>query len=138
LTVPRIYFEAEWPLAASPVDVLAIDRDGVGDAHVVEIRQTAADALRETERLLTTSAPFRWIAFPRGSEDEASLLAILSERGLFIAGSPGRVGIIEIAQIASGDLGANVRLAAERFPDAVYEVATRFSGSHKAHIQFGD
>ena len=137
LTVPRIYFEAAWPLAQNRVDVLAIDRDGVGDAHVVEIRQAATDALASAVELLKTTSPFRWIAFVRGTEDEATALALTSEKGLYVPSAPGRIGIIEIVEIGA-DLGANVRLAAKQFPDAVYDVATSFSGSHKANIQFGD
>lgn len=137
LTVPRIYFEAEWPLADSPVDVLAIDRDGIGDAHVVEIKRRAPEALRDAARLIAKiKAPFRWIAFVRGTDDDESARAILSEKGLIDPSRPGRVGVIEIVEMGS-DLGANVRLRAERFSDAVYDVATAFSGSHKANIQFG-
>lgn len=137
LTVPRIYFEARWPLADSPVDVLAIDRDGVGDAHVVEIRRGAPDALREAARLIAkTRAPFRWIAFVRGTEDEQSARAILSEEGLIDPSRPGRVGVIEIVEMVS-DLGANIRLPGERFSGGLYDVAMQFSGSHKADIQFG-
>jgi hypothetical protein len=137
LTVPRIYFEARWPLADSAVDVLAIDRDGVGDAHVVEIKRTAADALRDAARLIARiTAPFRWIAFVRGTEDEESARAILNEEGLIDPRRPGRVGVIEIVEMGA-DLGANVQSRAERFSDAVYDVATAFSGSHKANIQFG-
>lgn len=137
LTVPRIYFEAEWPVADCPVDVLAIDRDGVGDAHVVEIKRGAPDALRDAGRLIAKiRAPFRWIAFLRGTEDEQSARALLSEDGLIDPSRPGRVGVIEIVEMGN-DLGANIRIRAERFADAVYDVATEFSGSHKANIQFG-
>jgi hypothetical protein len=137
LTVPRVYFEAEWPLADSLVDVLAIDRDGVGDTHVVEIKRSATEAMREAARLLTKiQAPFRWIAFVRGTEDDETARAIVSEAGLIDPKRPGRVGIIEIVERGS-DLGATVRLPAERFADAVYDVATAFSESHKANIQFG-
>lgn len=137
LTVPRIYFEAEWPLADSPVDVLAIDRDGVGDAHVVEIKRGAPDALRDAVRLIAKiKAPFRWVAFLRGTEDEQSARALLTEEGLIDPSRPGRVGVIEIVEMGN-DLGANIRIRAERFADTVYDVATEFSGSHKANIQFG-
>ena len=136
LTVPRVYFEAEWPLAASAVDVLAIDRDGVGDAHLVEVRRTAADALVAAAQLLNATGPFRWIAFLRGSEDGPSALALVSHEGLYVPSRSGRVGVIEIVETGS-HLGANIRLPAERFADTVYDVATEFSGSHKAHIQFG-
>ncbi len=35
LTVPQIFFEAAWPDSDTHVDVLAIDRAGSGDLHVV-------------------------------------------------------------------------------------------------------
>ncbi len=138
LTVPRVYFAADWPgMADQRVDVLAIDRDGVGDTHLVEVRRTAADALAALPVLFAASAPFRWIAFPRGSEDSEAQSVLASRDALHVQGTAGRVGIIEIVEMVGGTLGANVRLAAERFPDAVYDVATAFSGSHKANIQFG-
>jgi hypothetical protein len=61
------------------VDLLAIDRDGVGDAHLVEIRQTLSDALASTEHLLEARAAYRWIAFFLGTEDTASEDALPSE-----------------------------------------------------------
>lgn len=136
LTVPRIYFDAPWPNHENRVDVLAIDRDGVGDAHVVEIRRAAAHALAFAPKLLTTAEPFRWIAFLRGTEDEATSLALRAEQGLYVPGAAGRIGVIEVVEMGS-DLGANIRLSAEHFPNAMYDVAMQFSGSHKAHIQLG-
>jgi hypothetical protein len=66
LTVPRVYFDANWPGFAEPaVDLLAIDRDGLGDAHIVEIKRAAPAALKAIPQLLSAAAPFRWIAFSR-------------------------------------------------------------------------
>lgn len=139
LTVPRVYFDAEWPrFEQSTVDLLVIDRDGVGDAHLVEIKRTAKAALARVPSLLKASAPFRWVAFLRGTEDEETSLKLTSKEGLYADALPGRVGVIEIVEMTGGDLGANVVVSAERFPDAVYDVATAFSGSHKANIQFGE
>jgi hypothetical protein len=132
-----VYFEAEWPPAAHRVDVLAIDRDGVGDAHLVEIARTALGALRRVPDLLEANAPFRWIAYFRGTEDEASARALTTLEPLYPATSSGRVGVIEIVEMAGENLGANVRVSAERFPVAVYDIATEFSGLHKANIQYG-
>jgi hypothetical protein len=139
LMVPRIYFEAQWP-ADRPVhvDVLAIDSDGVGDAHLVEVRRTAANALARVPFLLDASAPFRWVAFLAGTEDVESLRALASQEILSDLARPGRIGVIEVVELPGGDLGANVRITAERFLVAVHEVATAFSSSHKAHIQFGE
>ena len=36
LMVPNIYFDANWPNAQLQADVLAIDRAGTGDVHVVQ------------------------------------------------------------------------------------------------------
>jgi hypothetical protein len=87
--------------------------------------------------LLGAIAPFRWIAFLRGTEDAAVTLALATQESLYASGTPGRVGVIEIVEITGGDLGANVRIAAERFPVTGHELATKFSASHKAHIEFG-
>lgn len=137
LVVPRIYFDAEWPgMSGVRVDVLAIDRDGRGDAHLVEIRRNAADALAMVPQLLTARAPFRWIAFLRGTEDAAATLALVSQESLYPANTPGRVGVIEIVEMAGHDLGANVRIKAERFPTPTYELAAEFAASHEASIQY--
>lgn len=137
LVVPRIYFDAPWPKDDSPrYDVLAIDRDGNGDAHVVQVRKVGADALAEVSALLAVGAPFRWIAFLHGTEDEKTALALVSKEPLYAKGSAGRVGVIEIVEMAGNDLGANVLVAAERFPGSFYDLSTAFSGSHKADIQY--
>ncbi len=138
LIVPRIYFDAEWPgMEDRRIDVLAIDRDGVGDAHLVQVRKMAADALAQIPSLLKARAPFRWIAFLQGTEDEASTQALISHEILYPPSSAGRIGVIEIVLMPGGDLGARITVNAERFHTPVYDIATAFSGSHKADIQFG-
>jgi hypothetical protein len=137
LVVPRIYFNAEWPgMPGVDVDVLAIDRDGHGDTHLVEFRRGAADALALVPRLLEARAPFRWIAFLRGTEDEAATAALTSQELLYPPDTAGRVGVIEVVEMAGNDLGANVRIKAERFPTPTYEWAAEFAASHQASIQY--
>lgn len=137
LVVPRIYFDASWPKDGSAqYDVLAIDRDGNGDAHVVQIHKQASAALAQATPLLGIGAPFRWIAFLHGTEDEKTALALVSKESLYAKGSAGRVGVIEIVEMTGGDLGANIVVGAERFPGSFYELSTAFSGSHKADIQY--
>ncbi|MCU0690370.1 MAG: hypothetical protein MUF54_03125 [Polyangiaceae bacterium] len=139
LTVPRIYFEAQWPgLPGHRIDVLAIDRDGMADAHLVEIRSKAKDAIDQVPGLLKAAAPYRWIAFLRGSEDEKSALAIVDQSCLYVPEKAGRVGIIEYFEMANHELGANVRLPAERFPEPTYDLSVAFAAANKASIQFGD
>lgn len=137
LVVPRIYFMADWPgMPGVRADVLALDRDGRGDAHLVEIKRNAPDALAMVPQLLTARAPFRWIAFLRGTEDKEAALALVSQESLYPADTPGRVGVIEIVEMAGNDLGANVRIKAERFPTPTYEWAAEFAASHEASIQY--
>ncbi|WP_437305097.1 hypothetical protein [Sorangium sp. So ce388] len=137
LIVPRIYIDADWPgMADGLVDVLAIDRDGKGDAHIVQIRTKAADALAVVPALLKARAPFRWIAFLRGTEDEAAALALISQESLYPPDTAGRVGVIEVVKMAGDDLGANARIKAERFPTPTYDLAASFSASHEAKIQY--
>ena len=138
LMVPRVYFEAEWPgLPDARVDVLVIDRDGAGDPHIVEIKRSAGDALAATPQLLDAKAPYRWIAFLRGTEDAGAAAALVSQTQLYREGIAGRIGVIEIVEMAGDELGANVRLAAERFPTPAYEMASAYSSTHDAQIQFG-
>lgn len=137
LVVPRIYFVAEWPgMPGVRADVLALDRDGRGDAHLVAIKRNAADALAMVPHLLAARAPFRWIAFLQGTEDAAATAALVSQEILYPADIPGRVGVIEIVEMAGHDLGANVRIKAERFPTPTYEWAAEFAASHEASIQY--
>jgi hypothetical protein len=135
--VPRIYFDAEWPgLRSGRADVLVIDRDGTGDPHVIEIKRSAPEALALTKQLLDTDSPYRWIAFERGTEDPASASALISQALLFREDSAGRIGVIEIVQMEGDSLGANVRIAAERFPNPAYDMARKFVETHEAQIQF--
>ena len=86
---------------------------------------------------MDTLAPSGRVAFLRGTEDADTERALLFEDVLFARDTAGRVGVIEVVKMEGGALGANVRIPAERFPGAFYDVATAFSGSHKADIQFG-
>jgi hypothetical protein len=138
LIVPRICFGAEWPIeSGASVDVLAIDRDGSGGAHVVVVRDRTADALASVSDLLGQSGPFRWIAFMRETQHAQPGRALVSQDCLYARGTAGRVGVIEVVTMKGGMLGANIRLCAALFPCAFNDVAPAFSGSHKADIQLG-
>jgi hypothetical protein len=138
LVVPRVYFDADWPgMADGHVDVLAIDRDGIGDTHLVQIKRNAADALAWIPKLLDARAPFRWIAFLHGTEDESIRSALVTREILYPPDTAGRIGVIEIVEMAGGDLGANVRIKAERFHTPVYDLAAEFIRTHQADIQVG-
>lgn len=73
----------------------------------------------------------------QGTEDPQSDLALVSQAPLYQEGAAGRIGVIEIVRMAGDELGANVRLTAERFSTPAYEMASAYSSSHEAQIQFG-
>ena len=136
LVVPWIYFEAPWPSSEARVDVLAIDRAGTGDVHVVEIRQRAADALRAIAQVMRIPAQFRWVAFFAGSITPAVTLKLLNRECLYPADGPGRVGVIEVVRMQGDDLGANIKVTAERFPGSYRPQADAFVAAHEADICF--
>jgi hypothetical protein len=140
LWVPSIYFEAPWPTTRNRVDILAIDRAGVGDVHVVEIHPHIEEALAKASRLLLIPAQFRWVAFI-GSVTPA-ITRKASQAPLFSSQSMGRIGVIAVHflsdlmpdQRRAGD--ATVVVPAERFPGSYYDEADRFVSKHKADIMF--
>jgi|SRR5271166_3511235 len=132
LLVPKIFFDARWTSRDTP-DVLAIDRSGTGDVHVVEIKTGVPSAKVAIPGLLSVPANFRWIAIllkrgervPRAFRD-----SLAPERGA------GRVGIIGITSDRNDILSAQIEVSAERFPGALYEKADRFKDRRKADIEF--
>ena len=116
LIVPWIYFAAPWAETGKTVDMLAVDRAGTGDVHVVEIKQRATLALRAIPSLLRVPAQFRWIAYFAGTATRDSELQLVNKECLYPPKGPGRVGVIEIVQMEGDELGANIRIKAERFP----------------------
>src|SRR5580698_8154521 len=102
LVVPKVYFDAEWD--GKLVDVLAIDRAGVGDVHAV--RMFAADY--EKEKYISTlrgyvkefrshRSHYRYVAVVN---DSAGMPKIHPEestfRDSFAEDGVGRVGILYV------------------------------------------
>jgi hypothetical protein len=73
----------------------------------------------------------------RASTCSSSTATLVSQAQLYREGVAGRIGVVEIVEMAGDELGANVRLVAERFPTPVYEMASTYSSTHEAQIQFG-
>lgn len=136
LTVPRIFFDAPWPSAEDRVDLLAIDRAGTGDVHVVEIKRRADDALRAIHSLMGVPAQFRWIAFFNDSVTPSQKRNLSKSKRLFPLETSGRIGVIEVVKMENGELGANKVIAAERFPGTYRQKVKAFVASHEADISF--
>lgn len=137
LTVPKVYFDAKWPPDGThQVDVLAVDRAGTGDLHVVEVKFSANVAFAAIAELLPVPAQFRWIAFFRATADSQTELNLIGKQPLYPPNGMGRVGVIEVVQMANDDLGANVRIRAERFMGSFRTQVEQFVTSVPADIQF--
>jgi hypothetical protein len=113
--------------------LLAIDRGGTGDVHVVEIKTGILAAKSAVSQLLHVPANFRWIA----------VLTKIGERSYQISRDlltpqqgPGRIGVIRVMNAPDDRLSAELEVSAERFPGPLYDKADRFKAKHKADIEF--
>jgi|GEM_PF-3507478 len=142
LIVPRIYFERIWPRSGgSRIDIIAIDRAGTGDIHVVEVCKTLNESLTEgVEIIAKIPAHYRWVAFQGEGllpHNEDAEFKLLSEEPLLPETGMGRIGVIEVIRMARNDLGANIKVKAERFQ--VKDISTlieKFVNHEKADIEF--
>jgi len=143
LHVPSIYFDARWPSASKRVDLLVIDRAGVGDVHVVEVKKGVAGAIKAASQLLRIPAQFRWVVCCYEAGDaSAGAKAIqhaVKNAPLFADHGPGRVGVITVEFHEDGlheKTKAEVVVRAERFPGSWYEEADKFTKANRADIMF--
>jgi hypothetical protein len=155
LLIPKVYLDANWN--GTPVDVLAIDRAGVGDVHAVRIaHQSEADSieevvLRNVLGAIVTSGQvydseigskslqshYRYVAVVSENSDarkfkpsEIIIKQSLAEDGV------GRVGILYV-DLNEEDPKSQVRviLKAERFRSSkeIVELADRYVAEHTAN-----
>jgi len=124
LLVPKIYLESKglafsggMPTNLRTLDLLAVDRAGSGDVHIVEFKLYNAGnppsetaLLRCTKALINTvPAHFKYLAVDSGS------LGFVLRQQLFAKDGIGRIGIIEIVEKASMPPEARIVIQAERF-----------------------
>jgi len=142
LIVPHIYFEAV--IGDFYLDLLAVDRAGTGQSHGVRIYTDLESALTKgVADMLQAPTHYRWLAYqgdgilPRNEVQEAQLK---TQKLLFPAAGMGRLGVIEIVGMANQDLGANVRVKAERFKVQTQhlDLLTQFVKAHRPDIDFDD
>lgn len=134
LLLPMIFFEAAWE-PTYRADVLAIDRTGAGDVHVIEIKTTlSSSALRlGVRRLFAAKANYLWLAVVHRLEDAiplSTISALANPKGM------GRIGLIDVVANFSDTLTAKVIVEAERFSGSFYDRADRFVAKTKPDLQF--
>ena len=120
LIVPHIYYQES--LLGQCIDVIAIDRAGTSDFHAVCVYDNLKQALdKGISNMLSIPAHYRWVAFqgegiyPKETIQQNLLELQQNQKILFPESGMGRVGVIEIVRMYHNDLGANVRIKAERF-----------------------
>jgi len=147
LLVPKIYLEAEW--GGARVDVLAVDRAGVGDVHVVEIENYLSQPFRgyagipdeRTIRELTQiPGHYKYVALATDSPEcrefnpnAAVGLRVLAPDGV------GRVGLL-VVDFSGPNVLVEEKLKPERFRSSkeVINLADQFVAGHTANWEVRD
>jgi hypothetical protein len=160
LIVPKIYVDADW--GGHHVDILAIDRDGVGEVHAVMVflcnytEEGMLDGVQYelglnalADRLAGVSANYKYIAAiearVRRTDEEARTSAWLDAATLSAIGtesfgekslSPdgmGRIGILAVCPSGNGgEAKAVLEIKPERFRAKIAKLADEFVQQHEA------
>ena len=133
LIVPKVFVDAHWPGTRRAVDVMAVDRSGSGEVHVVEVKvgtQPLATIEKAVASLLRIPAHFKYLAV----FDNKNYLP--DERHLYAPDGMGRIGVIQVKENPAGDLSAEFRVRPERFRfDASFKLVDKFTATHPAYIE---
>jgi hypothetical protein len=119
LTVPKIFFDARWPSRTETVDVLAVDRSGAGDVHVVEITMNKQRVAATISTLMRIPSQYKYLAYfdPSGGYEEPLFdSASEPDKCLYAHDGLGRVGTVRLYQGEPGEaLIAEIEVEPERF-----------------------
>jgi hypothetical protein len=137
LLVPKIFIEASWPDKNSRVDILAFDRGGAGDIHIVEVKTSLDMAYSSLPYFISLPAHYKYIAV---FEDEGTktLRFIVDDNALYAPDGIGRVGVIAVREDPiDKKLLAEIVIVPERFrlPSDNYQKADRFLESNAADLE---
>jgi len=131
LIVPKIFFNARWPTRKEEVDILAVDRSGAGEIHVVEVKVGSADLVRSVRSIIEVPAHFRYLALFGNASFRPT------EKTLYAADGMGRVGIIQVRESPQGDLCAEFAVRPERFrlDSSYFRQIDRFTAARPADME---
>lgn len=150
LVVPKVYLDASWN--GTPVDVLAIDRAGVGDVHAIRmvppqgrfiedgaatlIARLVFDSVREFRSL---PSHYRYVAVISGDPDNRRFSPsdpVMHES--FAEDGVGRIGILYVDFTIEPPV--QVKLKAERFRSSkeIVNLADHFVAEHTANWEIRD
>jgi hypothetical protein len=133
LIVPKVFFDAPWPDRSSRVDVLAVDRSGSGEIHVVEVKigTGLADIQHIVAQLAGIPAHFKYVALLGNKSYRPK------DRILYAPDGMGRVGVIQIKEDAAGNLSAELSVRPERFrlDSSIFKRIDRFTASRPPNLE---
>lgn len=131
LIVPKIFFDARWPSRKNGVDVLAVDRAGAGEIHIVEVKVGSADLTGVIRRLAAIPAHFKYVALFGNAGFHPS------DGSLYAPDGMGRVGVIQVREDGADELRADFIVRPERFRlDASYfKQIDKFTAARPADIE---
>jgi hypothetical protein len=152
LSVPKIYLDADWE--GQKVDVLAIDRAGVGDVSVALIRHPDANPRDIIQKLHSFPAHFKyWVGvhdFGKPTEESRTLKQrfqsasmqrvehsqLANDPALFAEDGVGRIGQI-VVDLSGGRSIVTMTISAERFRSNqhIYDLADAFASGHTADFE---
>lgn len=144
LSVPKIYLDAGW--GADKIDVLAVDRDGVGDIYVaivVDVFDAAEHVIEFVEKLHSIPAHFKYLAIVGeniagvSTESDAKLIVEASKSPVWYADDGvGRIGHIRI-DFEGEHPRITMPISAERFRSTKHltELADSFVSQHTADFE---
>ena len=118
LIVPKIFFDANWPNRATKIDVLAVDRSGAGDVHLVEVLTTASRLPAAIRTLSMIPGQFKYVAYFSLSDEEEEIFSPegTPDERLYAPDGVGRIGTICLFQGEPAEaMLAEVIVEPERF-----------------------
>jgi hypothetical protein len=146
LIVPKIYLDADWD--GRKVDVLAIERDGVGDVHAVLLfanrykHDGELDDGHQWEmenKLLNefanVPAQYKYIGVVDGQSDRkrvSFLLVTTINDKTFAPDGLGRTGFLQIDVTTDGESQVKVEIKPERFRAKIAKLADEYVQQHEA------
>lgn len=134
LIVPKVFLDANWPDRRSQVDIIAVDRSGAGDVHVVEVKVGKQVLLAAFDQvvasLMQIPAHFKYLALFDNRNYQPDV------RFLYAPDGVGRIGVIQVAENVTGDMSADFLVRPERFRfEASFKMVDKFTASHPAYIE---
>jgi hypothetical protein len=157
ISVPKIYIDANWD--SHPIDVLAIDRDGVGDVHAVlllptnlnrnsqsgvviladeDVRELIGEVNQLIARFQEIPAQYKYIAAVDVSGRGGAPLLGVPHPSLDRSYAPdgiGRIGFLSIEFRSDGDAEAKVTFKPERFRAKIAKLADDYIQQHEPDWQ---